>query len=256
MTINARCDEKDRLLAYLYDEAGPDDRQAIEDHLTACAACRRELRALRSVRSQLASWTPPEQELGFRIVRDGAARVARSWWRAPAWGMGLAAAAVVVLAAGAAVANLEVRYDDRGVTVRTGWRAPAAADMPVTASAATPWRADLQALERRLRDDLAPVPGGAPTLAASGRSVPGRVLDEATLLRRVSGLVSASEVRQQRELALRMADLVRDVDRQRRGDWVRIQQGFGRLEEVTGVGVAQQREMMNYLMRVSQRDPR
>lgn len=256
MTINARCDDKDRLLAYLYDEATTAERQAVEDHLAACAACRRELQALRSVRGQLASWTPPEHELGFRIVRDEPVQMARPWWRAPAWRLGLAAAAVVVLAAGAAVANLEVRYDDRGVTVRTGWRSPAAADTAVTASAATPWRADLQALEQRLRADLAPAPGGAAMLTASGQAVPARVLDEAALLRRVSGLVSASEERQQRELALRMADLIRDVDRQRRADWVRIQQGFGRLEEVTGAGVVQQREMMNYVMRVSQRDPR
>mgnify|MGYP001607348327 FL=1 len=256
MTINAGCDGKDRLLAYLYDEVTTDERQAFEGHLAACAACRRELEDLSGVRGQLASWTPPEQELGVRIVRDEPARIARPWWRAPAWGLGLAAAAVVVLAAGAAVANLEVRYDEHGVTVRTGWRSPAAPDAPVTTGAAAPWRADLQALEERLRADVASSTSGASAQTAAAESAPAPAVREAAVLRRVSALVRESEERQRRELALRMTDVVRDVDWQRRTDWVRIQQGFGRLEEVTGAGVAQQREMMNYLMRVSQRNPR
>lgn len=260
MTTNVACDDKDRLLAYLYDEAGPPDRRAVEDHLAECAACRSEFEALRGVRSRLSSWTPPDQDLGLRMVRDEPARLARSRWRAPAWGLGLAAAAVIVLAAGAAVANLEVRYDERGVTLRTGWRSSPPAGETVAAGVAAgdtaPWRADLQALEERLRAaGPAAGPSAAPAPVTSA-AVPGRVADETGLMRRVSALVSASEERQRRELALRMTDFLRDVERQRRADWVRIQQGFGRLEEVTGAGIVQQRELMNYVMRVSQRDPR
>jgi hypothetical protein len=186
------------------------------------------------------------------MVRDEPSRMPQRWWRAPARGVGLAAAAVLTLAAGAAVANLEVRYDDHGVTVRTGWRAPAAPEA-VTPSPAAPWRADLVALEQRLRLDMAARP--AAPVAATDRAAAARG-DEAALLRRVSALVEASEQRQQRELALRVAQLVRDVSQQRRADWARIQQGFSRVEDVTSAGVVQQREMLNYLMRVSQRDQR
>ena len=255
MTIKAVCDNKDDLVAYLYDEVTPAEREAIKTHVAACAACRQEIDDLRGVRGRLASWAPPEPDLGFRVVRDTRAPARWSGWRAPAWGLGLAAAATLVLAAAAAVANLEVRYDEQGLTVRTGWRAPAAEPAPVAAAAVPaptpatavtgePWRADLQALEQRLRREIRTTSAQPVATAAA--------VDQPAVLRQVSTLISESETRQERELALRVAQLMRDVDEQRRADWVRISQGFGRLENLTGAGVAQQREMMNYLMRVSQ----
>jgi hypothetical protein len=252
MTMKVACNQKEHLVGFLYDEVTPAERAAIEAHLAACAACRREVEELRGVRGHLAGWTPPEPELGFRIVRDAPPRARWTGWRAPAWGFGLAAAATLVLAAAAAVAHLEVRYDAQGVTVRTGWRAPAAEPVPLTATAVPalapgtvtgePWRAEFQALEQRLRREIRATPIAAPAATAPGQDA----------LRRVSTLISESEARQQREIALQIARLVRDLDEQRRTDWVRISQGFGRLESLTGAGQVQQREMMNYLMRVSQ----
>jgi len=69
----------------------------------------------------------------------------------------------------------------------------------------------------------------------------------------VRELIEASETRQQREMALRIAQVVRDMDSQRRADLARVADGIGVLEGRTGAAVAQQREMMNYLMRVSQK---
>ncbi|MBI3263529.1 MAG: hypothetical protein HYZ58_10320, partial [Acidobacteria bacterium] len=45
----------------------------------------------------------------------------------------------------------------------------------------------------------------------------------------------------------------REFEAQRRVDLTRIEQGFGRLEGVTGQEAARQRELLNYLVRVSQR---
>ena len=74
---------------------------------------------------------------------------------------------------------------------------------------------------------------------------------------RVRQLIDASETRQQRELALRIAQVVRDVDTQRRTDLARLTDGMGVIEGRTVSAVAQQKQMMDYLMRVStQRDPR
>jgi hypothetical protein len=70
---------------------------------------------------------------------------------------------------------------------------------------------------------------------------------------RVKQLIEASETRTQREMALRMAEVVRDMDTQRRADLRRVADGLGVLEGRTGAVTAQQREMMNYLMRVSQK---
>ena len=247
MTTRFTCDQKDRLIAFLYDEIADEERQLIGAHLDQCRACCREVGSLRDVRGHFSAWTPPEPALGFRVVRDEPARVLRPRWRSAVWGLGFAAAAALVLAAGAAVANLEVRYDAQGFTVRTGWGSGSAAP--------TVSHADLQALESRLRKDLPVAPAG--TTPVAGAPEPARTaVDEAAIVRRVSALIGQSEARQQRELALRLTQVVRDVDQQRRADWVRIAQGFGRLEDLTGAGVMQQREMMNYLMRVSQRDQR
>ncbi len=73
------------------------------------------------------------------------------------------------------------------------------------------------------------------------------------ILERVRALIQDSEQRQQRELALRTAEIVRDFDAQRQGDLTRIERAMGQMDGTTGVEVAQQRQMLNYLMRVSQR---
>ena len=76
---------------------------------------------------------------------------------------------------------------------------------------------------------------------------------DAQIFERVRAMVQESEQRQQRELALRTAEIVRDFDAQRQGDLARIERAMGQMDGTTGVEVAQQRQMLNYLMRVSQR---
>ena len=72
------------------------------------------------------------------------------------------------------------------------------------------------------------------------------------VLQRVKTLIDQSESRQQRELALRVAQVVNDFDTQRRADLLRVEQNFGQLEGQTGAEVAQQRELLNSLVKVSQ----
>jgi len=251
MNQTPMCEDKSVLVAYLYGECSADERRTVEAHVAACAACRAEIEGLRDLRLRLAEWAPPDEILGFQVVRAEATPPAapRTWWRAPAWG--LAAAAVLVLAVAAAIAHVEIRYGAEGLIVRTGWgdgavgpASAAAVPVPASTPAGAPWRDDLRALEASLRRDMAPAPVAAPAPAA----------DDAAVLREVRALVAASESRQQRELALRFAQFSRDIDQQRRADLTRIQAGFGRLEDLTGVGVAQQREVLNYMMRVSGRE--
>ncbi len=78
-------------------------------------------------------------------------------------------------------------------------------------------------------------------------------MSDGEFMARVKQLIEASETRTQREMALRMTEMVRDMDTQRRADMRRVADGLGVLEGRTGAVTAQQREMMNYLMRVSQR---
>ena len=68
------------------------------------------------------------------------------------------------------------------------------------------------------------------------------------IMRRVSDLVAQSETRQQQELALRIAQLIRDVDAQRVADLMRIQQGQGRIEAMTTAEAAAHRDLASYLL--------
>jgi hypothetical protein len=110
---------------------------------------------------------------------------------------------------------------------------------------------DLQALETRLRTELAQVRTAAEsraplTVSASGSS-------DAELLARVRALIDESELRQRRELALRTAEVVRDIDAQRQFDWARVQRALGQFEGTTGAEIQRQRQELNNLIRVSQR---
>ncbi len=254
MNIEKTTCEAEALVEYLYGEIDADTRARVDAHLASCAGCRETLDGMRGARAELAAWTVPERPLGFTIVPADAVRPAalvRPWWASGA----LAAAAVILLAVAAAIANLEITYGSDGVTLRTGWSRPPAAQaaaqqpasVPVAARAATPvstpWRADLSELERRLRTEFksAAPPAGARAASLSP--------DGAKLLQQVQDLIEQSELRQRRELALRMAQVVRDFDTQRQTDLVRIQQGIGQIEGST----AADRQLLNYLVRASQR---
>jgi hypothetical protein len=234
------CPDKEQLIAYVYGEATEEEGAAIARHLPGCAACAADEAGLRRVRTTLAAWRPPEVALGFRIVRGR--EVGTPWWRR---GSLWAAAAALLLATAAVVAKVEVRVDRDGIVVRAGGgsaAASAAAPRP-----AKPWLADLAALEQRLRRELASTHPAPAPLA--------RGVDEAALLRRVRALIEASEARQQRELAWRVAQVASEMHAQRQADLLRIEQRFGHLAGLTGLEVAKQRELMNYLLRVSSRRP-
>ncbi|MGE3843871.1 MAG: anti-sigma factor [Vicinamibacterales bacterium] len=254
------CQSKELLVSYLYDEATPEERRLVEAHFAECDSCRMEVSALGGVRESLAAWDAPALATHVRVVSDVAPpqRPRPTWWQVGS----LAAAAVIVLAAAAGVANLELSYGPDGFSARTGWSRPVAAPTTPAAavesmSGAAPWRAELTALERQLRRDLGgsaiqsvSAPAAAPVSLASTRGAP-----DAELLRRVQQLIDESEIRQQRNLALRMAEVSRDFNVQRQADLVQIQQGMGRLEGRTEAEAARAREMMNYIMRVSQQEP-
>jgi anti-sigma factor RsiW len=257
MTKRFECDDKQRLVAYLYGECTPDDRKAIETHLGSCGACAAELHDLSGVRTTLAAWEPPQTDLGFRIVREPVAVAEKRRWLPPAWApLALAAGLVLALAA-----SLEVEYGSGSVTIRTGWArtAPAAvATAPQAAPAGAQLTqaqldAALAALEDRMRAELVSSAPPAPGPAVAPVRAQADGVDRAELLRQVEHLIDSSERRQQRELAFRIAQVVQDIDAQHRTDMVRIENGLGEIEGLTGQEVARQRQLINYLMRTSQR---
>lgn len=252
MNAKHMCD-KELLVGYLYDEIDPPSRRAFEAHAASCPECRGELGELKATRRQLTDWAPPEQQLGFQIVSRGAPQPARAAWLrfTPAWG--LAAAAVLVLAAASAIANIEVTSGPNGTTVRTGWgRAPVETASAAPQSAVTPvdYTAAIQTIERRLAELETTKPAAAPGAVVQAASGP-RVSD-AQVLQQVRALLADSETRQNRELALRIRQLATEVDAQRRVDFQTIQQ---RLYGATAAEEQTHRQIWDYaqsLYRVSQ----
>jgi hypothetical protein len=191
-------------------------------------------------------------------------------WRAlPAWAQ--VAAALLFLGVSAGVANLDIHRDQNGWTVRTGWSRPAApagaaaaaAERRDAATAAPPavppdantvTRDELVALERRLRSEMRGVQASPRMVAASdARPTAGGSLRDEDLLRRVHALLDETEKRQNRELALRIGEVLRDVNAQRQADLMRIDRSLGLVQNDLGVEVMKQRQSLNYLMRVNQR---
>jgi len=245
------CESKDLLVGFLYGELDAADRRTFQTHLTSCADCREELAGLRATRGQIASWTPPEPDFGFRIVRGAAAPPPAPRFRiAPAWG--LAAAAVLVMAMASAIANIEVRYGGDGLVVRTGWAptgdaAPAAVQR-AGAPEAVPidWRVQAAALDRRL-SDLETSARAAPPVRLAGASS----ASDADVLRRVRELLGQSETRQQREFAARIAELTREFDTKRKLDLAAIDQGMTRLQSTSGAEVKQYRDIIQRMYRAT-----
>jgi hypothetical protein len=253
------CDDKEQLVAYLYGEIDGITRRRIDDHLRVCAGCAGEVEALSGVRRELAGWMPPEAALGFTIVPAApavepvAAAPASRWPTMPAWAQ--AAAAVLVIAAGLSVANLQVRYGADGLVITTGWmtpapaaQMPAAVDAPTVTGSAVDWQPALAALEASLRKEIRTARATDATASA-----PSSRADLS--MQRVTDLIAQSERRQQQELALRLAQFGRDLEVQRRSDLVRINQGFGQFEGRAGAEIARQRQMLDYIMRVSAQPP-
>jgi hypothetical protein len=245
MTNPFTCDDKATLVAYMYGEVDAAVRAQVDKHLATCAACAAEVTALGDVRAELGSWIPPDVELGFTIVRksEQPANVLRpaQWWRTvPAWAQ--AAAAVLVVAAGLGIANVQVRSGPDGLSVSTGWmNAPAPAPVAVPANN-DEWKTALVSLEQQLRNEIRSTRDQQPAAVR----VAAAPADDATL-RRVQQLIAASEERQARELALRFTQFNADMNMQRRADLIRIQQSFGQF----GDQMFQQRQMLNNVIRVS-----
>lgn len=270
--MNFTCTDKDTLVAFLYDECDEATRAAVTAHVATCRACADEVRGFAHVRETLSRWAPPDRVSGFRLVRDevadAPAKVIRPvrWWQAPLPALARVAAAILLFAGGAALANLDVRYDKNGFAVRTGWRAPAPA--PATQAAAadrqsaasptpvsdattaagrtdSPWRVEMAALERSLREDFrqqlatARASGGASPVAASNVADAG----DARLMKQVHALIDENYRRQQVEMAYRISLVETQI---RRTDNVRVQQPLGQLGGPP-IYAPDQRQMPNYI---------
>jgi len=249
-------DRDDRIVAYIYDQCEPSERRAFESHVGICVACQTELAELETVRAHLSRWSPPEARVlsfvttptqtaaeGSHPPRGGWAQVAAM----PVWAQ--AAAAVLVLGVALGAANVQVRVDDGGLSVTTGWMSASAtvAVAPARQADEAPWRADLVSLEEQLRTELrtAAVRAAAPSGSASNVGLSTQGTDD--MVRRVRTLIDESERKQQRELALRVAEMARESQAQRQADLLRIDRSLGFIQANTGAEMMRNRQRLNSL---------
>lgn len=257
MSVKMPCLDDAAIVDYVYEEIDPAREAEVVSHIAACAPCADEVRGLRATRQELQTWAPPDAALGFQVVaKTEAAHVLRSerWWSRPLPAWAQVAAAIVLFSAGVVLGALRVTVGTPSPSTEASAIASpltTGAAASTTASAVSVSAQDLAALEARLRRELSTREAPAPVTATPTAA---RQSDEA-ILQQVRTLIRESEQRQQRELTLRTAELVRDVNAQRQGDLARIDRTFGQMEGTTGVQVEQQRQLLNYLMRVSQRQP-
>jgi anti-sigma factor RsiW len=143
------CDEREPLLAYVYEESDAAERRRVEAHLATCETCRDELSGLRQVREDLLAWDVPDHGSVWRPFTP--VRPAWSWRDLPAWTMAAAAAIVFVVGAGGGLAASAWRAS--APSARVAVVAPNAPSVPVATPVATPAAvlpADLAALEARV----------------------------------------------------------------------------------------------------------
>jgi hypothetical protein len=258
------CGDPGALVSYLYNDGSPEELAAIAAHVQACAACTTELASLGDTRELLSAWSPPQTELGLTLSASDTlpmtstmpATVAAStpsavvaadvpWWRqaTPVWMQ--AVAATMVFAAGMAIGS------GRGATLSAPGIATSTA--PAASGEATGLtgdrvvsRSELAALEERLRGELARLSSASTTQAAPVQTA--SRTDDQALIARFRTLLTESEERQRGELALRTAQVMRDMEIQRKVDMATVQQDILKVQGITGAELKRQGELQNILI--------
>src|SRR6185295_3316279 len=70
----ANCDMHEALVSHLYNEASPEERRQVEEHLKSCSVCAEELTSFERVRGMLQHWQVDELPEVYIVTKDAAAR--------------------------------------------------------------------------------------------------------------------------------------------------------------------------------------
>lgn len=208
------CDERERLLDYLYDVCDVAERRRVDDHLVTCAECRDEISALRAVRLDLHAWDVPEHG---SVWKPFAPQRVTPWWReVPAWALAAAAGLMFLLGLGGGLVARAV------APVQAVQAAPAPVP-PILQAAPTLTAAERAAMEQRILTSLqARLETAQPTAAhpQPAALVLSPLLKD-QLASQMRALIAESENRQRTALGSAVAVLARDAQRTyvRQGDF-------------------------------------
>ena len=144
------CDQREKLLGYVYDEGDAADRAEVQKHLDQCPDCRAEIAGLRSVRNDLLAWEVPAHA---PVWRPFVAAPVVPWWKqVPKWALAAAAGVVLLLGATGSVVAQAVMPGRQVATTATGQSAAQTVTPVVTSVELSAAQARLMALEQQLGD--------------------------------------------------------------------------------------------------------
>ena len=183
------CDERERLIDYLYEACEADERRRVEAHLLSCEGCRDEIRGLRAVRLDLLGWDVPEHG---SVWKPFAPARPVPWWReVPVWALAAAASVMFLLGIGGGLVARQWTPVQAAAAQAPTVSAPPITPAPVLTAA------DLAAVEQRIAQTVqarldARVQPVAAHVVPAGLSE-----DRARAL--VQGMVGESEGRQKQQ---------------------------------------------------------
>lgn len=167
------CDERERLIEYIYGEVGHDDRRRLDMHLTDCHACRTEVAALRQVRDDLLAWDVPKHEAVWRPAAPE--RPVPFWRTMPAWGLAAAASLIFTLGAAGGVVTRMWLPEMGGTTSLQADAEPTVVHEPIVATVEDLARLEETILQRvrvEMDEQMRASAGQSPQLAHVATSAP------------------------------------------------------------------------------------
>ena len=202
------CDERERLLDYVYDECDAAERRRVDQHLEACDACREEISSLRAVRLNLLAWNVPEHG---SVWEPFAPARTTPWWReVPVWALSAAASVMFLLGLGGGLASRQLMLAHATV-------APPAQTSGVS-------QADLAAMEQRLLGAVqVKLAQQAPAVAPARVQEVNADMSHQQLMKEVRSLISTSEEKNQEALANTLNAWIADSRTFARADDVKAQ---------------------------------
>jgi anti-sigma factor RsiW len=220
------CEQRENLVAYLYDEADANERRSMEKHLASCETCREELRAFRDVRQDLLAWDVPAHESVWKPFVT--ARTQPVWRQVPAWAMAAAATLVfaIGLAGGFAGRVLAARTDADVVAQPAQANAQPAVQ---TVSAPSVSIDEFRALQSRIGD----IERAALTRPVSAAPVSMSASSNAAILAQVEQLIRESEGRVTHKTSQRILSILTDMNKARMADTAMLQQQIADVQERT-----------------------
>ena len=218
------CNEREKLIGYLYDEVDANQRRAVETHLSTCETCTEELRGFRSVRQDLLAWDVPQHDSVWKPFVT--ARPQPIWRQMPAWAM--AAAAMLVFAIGGAGGFAGRAFAARSEPPAQMASFPPAAQPPVQPAALVSIE-EVRALQTRLKE----LERAASARTVSAVPVSMSASANAAMLRQVEQLIRDSEGRVNHKTSQKILSIITDINKAHTADMASLQQQISDAQERT-----------------------